>query len=72
MSETQNENLRVIGGILRRKDEEIRRLQEENAKLRGIRTEAQKQQDREDAEVFRLLHSRPSMSEGCIRVVIGL
>lgn len=50
--------------LLRRR---IRELEE----LLGIRQEEQKRMDREDAEVFRLVHGpRSPLSEGCIHIAL--
>lgn len=70
MTEVQAENLRALGGILRQKNEEILRLREENAELRGQLTEAQKQMDAEDEMVFRLLKEKPELSVGEIHVIL--
>lgn len=70
MSEVYDKNLKAIGVILHRKNEEIRRLQEENARLRGQLTDAQRKQNREDEMVFRLIREKPAMSTGCLRVVV--
>lgn len=50
--------------LLRRR---IRELEE----LLGIRQEEQRRMDREDAEVFRLVHGpRAPLSEGCLHIAI--
>ena len=50
--------------LLRRR---IRELEE----MLGIRQEEQQRMDREDAEVFRLVHGpRAPLSEGCIHIAI--
>ena len=50
--------------LLRRR---IRELEE----LLGIRQEEQRRMDREDAEVFRLVHGpRAPLSEGCIHIAL--
>lgn len=70
MSEVKDKRLNAIGVILHQKNEEIRKLKEENAMLRGQLTEAQKQQNREDDMVFRLVHERPAPSRDCLRMVV--
>ena len=50
--------------LLRRR---IRELEE----LLGLRDEEQRRMDREDAEVFRLVHGpKVPLSEGCVHVVL--
>ena len=47
-----------------------RRIQELEEQL-GIRQEEQRRMDREDAEVFRMVHGpRAPMSEGCLHITI--
>ena len=67
--EGKAESLRMLGEILHRKNEQIRQLREENARLRGELTAAQEEQDRQDAEVFRLLREKPEISSECVHIV---
>lgn len=64
---TEQEVIRAFGEnckLLRRR---IRDLEEQL----GIRQEEQKKIDREDEEVFRLVHGpREPVSEGCVHVVL--
>ena len=70
--EGKKESMRMIGQILHRKNELIQQLREENARLRGELSEAQKRQNREDDEVIAIVHRKAEASEGCLHMVIQI
>lgn len=64
---TEQEAIRAFGENCKWLRRRIRELEEQL----GIREEEQRKMDREDEEVFRLVHGqRAPISEGCVHVVL--
>lgn len=64
---TEAEEIRAFGENCKWLRKRIRELEEQL----GIRQEEQRRMDREDAEVFRLVHGpKEPASEGCVHVVL--
>lgn len=67
MEMTEQEAIRAFGENCKWLRKRIRELEEQM----GIREEEQRKMDREDEEVFRLVHGpREPVSEGCVHVVL--
>lgn len=71
MAAVNDQKLAMLAAYIRRLKDENRKLREENASLRGRITKEQAAINRADMEVFRLVRHNAKPSD-CLHIVIGV